>query len=164
MVQEVEDLIGEMEKAFVSVDGHCVLEKGLSEEAEDVFYKERNLAGWKKDVLECNFMIQSGMKNHGTWPNESTYNSLVQMLSGANLVDQAMDLAEEMQEIGLPHYWVHLFVDGSRLFVQKFIHIGRSEAYNLQLKTTICQNHDKPFSCLNINHWSLEELCNKTEV
>jgi len=25
MVQEVEDLIGEMEKAFVSVDGHCVL-------------------------------------------------------------------------------------------------------------------------------------------
>lgn len=40
------------------------------------------------------------MKNHGTWPNESTYNSLVQMLSGANLVDQAMDLAEEMQEIG----------------------------------------------------------------
>ncbi|KAG5117709.1 hypothetical protein JHK84_043822 [Glycine max] len=59
MVQEVEDLIGEMEKAFVSVDGHCVLEKGLSEEAEDVFYKERNLAGWKKDVLECNFMIQS---------------------------------------------------------------------------------------------------------
>lgn len=156
MVREVEDLIDEMERAFVSVDEHCVpgivemyvgegdvdkafdllkkfqvngemssnirsaimdvfAEKGLWEEAEDVFYRGRNLAGRKRDVLECNVMIKAygkaklydkaislfkGMKNHGTWPNESTYNSLVQMLSGADLVDQAMDLVDEMQEVG----------------------------------------------------------------
>lgn len=50
---------GEMSSSICAVVMDVFAEKGLSEEAEDVFYKERNLAGWKKDVLECNFMIQS---------------------------------------------------------------------------------------------------------
>ncbi|KAK8469343.1 hypothetical protein PHAVU_005G053800 [Phaseolus vulgaris] len=90
-------------------------ERGLCEEAENLFYGGRDSAGRKRDVLECNVMIKAygkaelydkavslfkGMKNHGTWPNESTYNSLVQMLCGGDLVDQAIDLMDEMQEMG----------------------------------------------------------------
>ncbi|XP_047179649.1 pentatricopeptide repeat-containing protein At1g73710-like [Vigna umbellata] len=90
-------------------------EKGLCEEAENLFYGGRDLTVHKKDVLECNVMIKAygktrlydkavslfkGMKNHGTWPNESTYNSLIQMLSGGDLVDQAIELMDEMQELG----------------------------------------------------------------
>ena len=52
-------LINLDELRYCAVVMDVFAEKGLSEEAEDVFYKERNLAGWKKDVLECNFMIQS---------------------------------------------------------------------------------------------------------
>ncbi|XP_072066407.1 pentatricopeptide repeat-containing protein At3g23020 [Arachis hypogaea] len=44
------------------------------------------------------------MKNHGTWPDGCTYNSLIQMLSGADLVDQARDLMVEMQGMAFkPH-------------------------------------------------------------
>ncbi|KAG2397670.1 Pentatricopeptide repeat-containing protein [Vigna angularis] len=90
-------------------------ERGLCEEAENLFYGGRDLTVHKKDVLECNVMIKAygktrlydkavslfkGMKNHGTWPNESTYNSLIQMLSGGDLVDQAIELMDEMQELG----------------------------------------------------------------
>ncbi|KAK7334942.1 hypothetical protein VNO80_26711 [Phaseolus coccineus] len=90
-------------------------ERGLCEEAENLFYGGRDSAGRKRDVLECNVMIKAygkaelydkavslfkGMKNHGTWPNESTYNSLIQMLCGGDLVDQAIDLMDEMQELG----------------------------------------------------------------
>ncbi|CAJ1958025.1 unnamed protein product [Sphenostylis stenocarpa] len=106
---------GEMSSKIRAAVMDIFAERGLWEEAENMFYGERKLAGWKRDVLECNVMIKAygkaelydkaislfkGMKNHGTWPNESTYNSLVQMLSGGDLVDQAMDLMHEMQELG----------------------------------------------------------------
>ncbi|TKY49326.1 Pentatricopeptide repeat-containing protein [Spatholobus suberectus] len=106
---------GELSSSIRAAVMDAFAEKGLWEEAEDVFYGERDLAGRKRDVLEFNVMIKAygraklydkavslfrGMKNHGTWPNESTYNSLVQMLSGADLVDQARDLMDEMQEMG----------------------------------------------------------------
>ncbi|XP_057442035.1 pentatricopeptide repeat-containing protein At1g73710 isoform X2 [Lotus japonicus] len=94
-------------------------EKGLWAEAENVFYRERDMAGQSRDILEYNVMIKAYgkaklyekavslfkvMKNHGTWPIDSTYNSLIQMLSGADLVDQARDLIVEMQEMGFkPH-------------------------------------------------------------
>ncbi|RDX68876.1 Pentatricopeptide repeat-containing protein, partial [Mucuna pruriens] len=106
---------GKMSSSIRAAVMDAFAEKGLWEEAEDVFYGERDLAGRKRDVLECNVMIKAygraklydkavslfkGMKNHGTWPNESTYNSLIQMLSGADLVDEARDLMDEMQEVG----------------------------------------------------------------
>ena len=55
---------GEMSSSICAVVMDVFAEKGLSEEAEDVFYKERNLAGWKKDVLECNFIRPSPMIFH----------------------------------------------------------------------------------------------------
>ncbi|KAI9122524.1 hypothetical protein K1719_006364 [Acacia pycnantha] len=64
-----------------------------------------------RDVAEYNVMIKAygtsklydkaialfkGMRNQGTWPDECTYNSIIQMLSGADLVDQARELLTEM--------------------------------------------------------------------
>lgn len=40
------------------------------------------------------------MKKQGIWDNDSIYNSIIQMLCGADLVDQARDLTVEMQEMG----------------------------------------------------------------
>lgn len=89
--------------------------KGLWVEAESVFLGDR--FGQKKEVEEYNVMIKAygkaglydeafslfqNMKNHGTWPDECTYNSLIQMFAGSNdLGDRARDLLAEMQEIGL---------------------------------------------------------------
>ncbi|KAA8524460.1 hypothetical protein F0562_010883 [Nyssa sinensis] len=76
-------------------------EKGLWAEAEGVFFRKRDFVGQKKDVVEYNVMIKAygkaklydkafslfkGMKNHGTWPDQCTYNSLIQMLSGSDQV------------------------------------------------------------------------------
>lgn len=94
-------------------------EKGLWAEAENMFYRERDMAGQTRDIVEYNVMIKAygkaklydkavslfeEMKNHGIWPDDCTYNSLIQMLSGADLVEQARDLIVEMQEMGFkPH-------------------------------------------------------------
>ncbi|XP_010555132.1 PREDICTED: pentatricopeptide repeat-containing protein At1g73710 [Tarenaya hassleriana] len=90
-------------------------EKGLWEEAEAVFFGKRNVAGQRNDVLECNVMIKAygkaglhdkalslvkGMKNQGNWPDECTYNSLMQMLAGVDLVDESHRLLAEMLEAG----------------------------------------------------------------
>ncbi|KAK7246058.1 hypothetical protein RIF29_40916 [Crotalaria pallida] len=95
-------------------------EKGFLAQAENLFYRERNIAEkTRDDVVEYNVMIKAYgkaklydeavslfkvMKNRGIWPDDCTYNSLVQMLSGAELVDQARALMVEMQELGFkPH-------------------------------------------------------------
>ncbi|KAL1346561.1 hypothetical protein HN51_020186 [Arachis hypogaea] len=74
-------------------------EKGHWLEAENVFYRERGVSGQRRDVIEYNILIKvygkgklyskavsvfRGMKNHGSWPDGCTYNSLIQMLSGAD--------------------------------------------------------------------------------
>ncbi|KAI3970122.1 hypothetical protein MKW92_040580 [Papaver armeniacum] len=90
-------------------------DKGLSTEAEAIFFRKRNLVTDKKDVVEYNVMIKAygksklydkalslfqSMRSNGTWPDECTYNSLIQMLSGADQVAPARDLLVEMQEVG----------------------------------------------------------------
>ncbi|KAL3624734.1 hypothetical protein CASFOL_031402 [Castilleja foliolosa] len=89
-------------------------ENGLCSEAEGLFYGKCE----QKDVLEYNVMIKAygkaglydkavslfrGMRNQGTWPDECTYNSLIQMLAGGDLVEQAEKarvFLAEMQESG----------------------------------------------------------------
>ncbi|KAI4306369.1 hypothetical protein L6164_029651 [Bauhinia variegata] len=94
-------------------------EKGLWAQAENLFFRKRDLAGQTRDIVEYNVMIKAygnaklydkavslfkDMRNHGMWPDECTYNSLVQMLSGANLVGQARELLAEMKGMGFrPH-------------------------------------------------------------
>ncbi|GER27448.1 pentatricopeptide repeat-containing protein [Striga asiatica] len=84
-------------------------EKGLWAEAEALFCSKCE----HKDVLEYNVMIKAygkaklyekavtlfrGMRNQGTWPDECTYNSLIQMLAGCDLVDSTRAFLVEMQE------------------------------------------------------------------
>ncbi|XP_028759320.1 pentatricopeptide repeat-containing protein At1g73710 [Neltuma alba] len=86
-------------------------EQGLWAEAENIFFRKRDIAGQGRDIAEYNVMIKAygtaklydkavslfkGMRNQGTWPDECTYNSIIQMLSGADLVDQARELLTEM--------------------------------------------------------------------
>ncbi|KAH0984476.1 hypothetical protein GBA52_011653 [Prunus armeniaca] len=94
-------------------------EKGFWTEAEAIFYRKKDSARQKKDVVEYNVMIKAygkaklydkafslfkGMRNHGTWPDKCTYNSLIQMFSGGDLVEQARDVLTEMREMGFkPH-------------------------------------------------------------
>nr|XP_027187710.1 pentatricopeptide repeat-containing protein At1g73710 isoform X2 [Cicer arietinum]XP_027187711.1 pentatricopeptide repeat-containing protein At1g73710 isoform X2 [Cicer arietinum] len=94
-------------------------EKGFWAEAENMFYRKRDMTGQTRDILEFNVLIKAygkaklyekavflfkEMQNQGIWPNDSTYNSIIQMLSGADLVDQARELVVEMQEMGFkPH-------------------------------------------------------------
>ncbi|XP_027340675.1 pentatricopeptide repeat-containing protein At1g73710 [Abrus precatorius] len=110
---------GELSSNICAAIMDAFAENGLWAEAENLFHRERDLSGKKRDVIEYNVMIKAygkaklyekavslfkGMKNHGIWPGDSTYNSLIQMLSGADLVDQARDLMIEMQEMGFkPH-------------------------------------------------------------
>ncbi|KAI3971961.1 hypothetical protein MKX01_030162 [Papaver californicum] len=61
-------------------------DNGLSTEADALYDKALSL-------------FQS-MRSNGTWPDECTYNSLIQMLSGGDQVDPARDLLVEMQEVG----------------------------------------------------------------
>ncbi|KAJ8543457.1 hypothetical protein K7X08_005980 [Anisodus acutangulus] len=87
-------------------------DKGLWVEAEGVFFGRRDKFIQKKAIVEYNVMIKAygiaklydkafslfkGMKGQGTWPDECTYNSLIQMFSGGDLVDQAKELLAEMQ-------------------------------------------------------------------
>ncbi|CAA0817940.1 Pentatricopeptide repeat-containing protein [Striga hermonthica] len=84
-------------------------DKGLWAEAEALFYSKCQ----HKDVLEYNVMIKAygkaklyekavtlfrGMRNQGIWPDECTYNSLIQMLAGGDLVDSTRAFLVEMQE------------------------------------------------------------------
>lgn len=117
-----EGMIGHAKALFERVQLDCVLssttlaavidvyaEKGLWVEAEAVFYGKRDV----NDVLEYNVMIKAygmaklhekalslfkGMKKQGTWPDECTYNSIVQMLSGVDLVDEAQRVLAEMMD------------------------------------------------------------------
>jgi len=95
-------------------------EKGLYAEAEAVFHAKRDQGREKRDVVEYTVMIKAygkgkryrkafsifkAMRNSGTWPNECTYNSLIQMFAGGNLVDWAKKVLNQMREAGLkPHY------------------------------------------------------------
>ncbi|MCD7452597.1 hypothetical protein HAX54_017575 [Datura stramonium] len=80
--------------------------------SQDVFFGRRDKFIQKKAIVEYNVMIKAygiaklydkafslfkGMKSQGTWPDECTYNSLIQMFSGGDLVDQAKELLAEMQ-------------------------------------------------------------------
>ncbi|RVX08616.1 Pentatricopeptide repeat-containing protein [Vitis vinifera] len=50
-------------------------------------------------VIKILFTLQGHAKSWD-WPNESTYNSLIQMFSGGDLVDEARDILAEMQKMG----------------------------------------------------------------
>ncbi|KAA3463658.1 pentatricopeptide repeat-containing protein [Gossypium australe] len=91
-------------------------ERGLWSEAEAVFYGKRDSSRQNRSVLEYNVMVKAygkaelydkayslfkSMRNHGTWPDECTFNSLIQMFSGGDLVDHARDLLGEMRAAGL---------------------------------------------------------------
>ncbi|KAG6430234.1 hypothetical protein SASPL_108297 [Salvia splendens] len=76
-------------------------ENGLWAEVDALFYGERYGFGQKRDVLEYNVMIKAygkdqmydkaislfkSMRNQGTWPDECTYNSIIQMLAAEMLL------------------------------------------------------------------------------
>ncbi|XP_047317550.1 pentatricopeptide repeat-containing protein At1g73710 [Impatiens glandulifera] len=82
-------------------------EKGLWAEAENVFYRKDRQS---KDVSEYNVMFKAygmaklydkalslfnAMKQLGTWPDECSFNTLIQMLSGCDLIEQAKELLNE---------------------------------------------------------------------
>ncbi|EPS73099.1 hypothetical protein M569_01654 [Genlisea aurea] len=90
-------------------------EKGLWQEAEALFLRRRDEGGHGRDVSEHNVMIKAygmakeyrravslfrSMRNRGVWPDECTFNSLIQMLSGGGLVDEAVELLIEMRAAG----------------------------------------------------------------
>ncbi|KAK4386082.1 Pentatricopeptide repeat-containing protein [Sesamum angolense] len=121
MVEEVEVVIQEMEKLEKRIDESSLpllakmyVTAGLSERAKLLGCCEK-----RKDVLEYNVMIKAygkvalydkavslfrGMRNQGTWPDECTYNSLIQMLAGAVIasfaktkrLSDAVDVFQEM--------------------------------------------------------------------
>ncbi|CAN6571726.1 unnamed protein product [Malus baccata var. baccata] len=101
-------LNGELSSKTCAAIIDAYAEKGFWTEAEAVFYRKKDLVRQKKNVLEYNVMIKAygkaklydkafslfkGMRNHGTWPDNCTYNSLIQM-----------DVLTEMREMGFkPH-------------------------------------------------------------
>ncbi|XP_061366909.1 pentatricopeptide repeat-containing protein At1g73710 [Gastrolobium bilobum] len=119
LLQKFQMNVGEPSSTICAAIMDAYAEKGLWAEAENIFNREREMAGHTRDVVEYNVMIKAygkaelydeavvlfkGMKNHGTWPNDCTYNSIIQMLSGADFADQAKDLVVEMQDMGFkPH-------------------------------------------------------------
>ncbi|KAK1308272.1 Pentatricopeptide repeat-containing protein [Acorus calamus] len=88
-------------------------EKGLWEEAEAVFLGKGDAIGREKHVEEYNVLIKAygkarmcdkafalfgGMRSNGVWPDECTYNSLIQMASVCELPVKARGLLVEMRE------------------------------------------------------------------
>jgi len=47
------------------------------------------------------FSIFKDTRNSGTWPDECTYNSAIQVFAGGNLVDWTEKVLNQMLEVGL---------------------------------------------------------------
>lgn len=107
-------LTGNMSSECYSANIDAFGERGHVIESEKVFHccQERNLLG----VLEFNVMIKAygiskkyheacclfdSMEQHGVFPDRCSYNSLVQMLAGADLPEKAKNYVRKMQHAGL---------------------------------------------------------------
>lgn len=107
-------LTGNMSSECHSANIDAFGEHGHVVESEKVFHccRERNLLG----VLEFNVMIKAygiskkyheacclfdSMEQHGVFPDRCSYNSLVQMLAGADLPEKAKNYVRKMQHAGL---------------------------------------------------------------